>query len=105
VILMPYSMLVPYVLNLYNLHLKYSRSVDVEALDGALSDIDRNVEALEDILDNRVHRGATMVSNAYTEIGHIASRIKSALLQVRALPPVAEREALEERGTGGDRRA
>jgi len=63
VILMPYSMLVPYVLNLYNLHLKYSRSVDVEALDGALSDPGppRGHDGLQRLHRDRAHRLAHQV--------------------------------------------
>lgn len=94
VIVMPYSMTVPYVLNLYNLHLKYSRTVDLESLDHALSDIDRNVDSLEEILENRIQKGATMVGNAYKDVKHIAEQIKLALTYVRALPAVAGRESL-----------
>jgi len=91
VIIMPYSMTVPYVLNLYNLHLKYARSIDLESLDGALTDIERNVETLEDVLDNRIRRGTTMLENAYGEVRQVAARIRSAVTHVRALPPAAER--------------
>ncbi|MEW6032229.1 MAG: DNA recombination protein RmuC [Bacillota bacterium] len=94
VIIMPYSMIVPYILNLYNLHLKYARSVDLETLDHALADIERNVDSLEKVLEDRVQRGATMVGNAYTDARHIVSQIRLALGYVRALPAVGERLAL-----------
>lgn len=96
VIVMPYSMIVPYVLNLYNLHLKYSRTVDLDSLDNALSDIERNVDSLDKILENSVQRGATMISNAFGEAKGIAARIKGTLVSIRALPAVAERQALAE---------
>lgn len=98
VIIMPYSMLVPYVLNLYNLHLRHTRSVDLEALDHSLADIERYVDSLEKILEDRIHRGATMVGNAYADVRHIAAQIRLALSYVRALPAVAERQALGEGG-------
>ncbi len=93
VIVMPYSMTVPYVLNLYNLHLKHARSVDLESLDQALGDIERNVGALEKTLD-RVQRGKTMVENAYSDLRHIASQMRLALDYVRALPAAGEARAL-----------
>ncbi len=94
VIIMPYSMIVPYVLNLYNLHLKYSRSVDLDSLDHALAEIERNVDSLDKVLDNSIHRGATMIENAYDEVKQIANQIKRSLVLVRALPAVAEQQAL-----------
>lgn len=96
VILMPYSMIVPYVLNLYNLHLKYARSVDLDSLDNALSGIEKNVDSLDKVLENSIQRGATMIGNAYDEARRIADRIKSTLVTIRALPAVAERQALGE---------
>ncbi len=93
VIVMPYSMTVPYVLNLYNLHLKHARSVDLESLDQALGDIERNVGALEKTLD-RVQRGKTMVENAYSDLRHIASQMRLALDYVRALPAAGEPRSL-----------
>ncbi|RJQ06299.1 MAG: DNA recombination protein RmuC [Bacillota bacterium] len=96
VVLMSYSMTVPYVLNLYNLHLKYARSVDLDSLDHALSDVERSVESLDKVLDNSIQRGATMIGNAYDEIKRIADQIRRSLILVRSLPAVAEREALPE---------
>lgn len=93
VIIMPYSMTVPYVLNLYNLHLKYSQSISYDVLSDALSDIGRNVEALEKSLEDRLRRGATMVGNAYDDAMRIAAQIKRTLEYVRALPSLGEAAA------------
>lgn len=86
VLIMPYGMIVPYVLNLYNLHLKYARSVNLDSLENALSDIGRNVDSLEKTLEDRLRRGATMIGNAYDDVKRIASQIKLTLEYVRALP-------------------
>jgi len=102
VIIMPYSMIVPYVLNLYNLHLRYSRSVDLDSLDHALSDIERNVDSLDKILDNSIQRGATMIRNAYDEVRDIVDRIRRSVVHVRALPAVAERQALTDGAVEGE---
>lgn len=90
VIIMPYSMTVPYVLNLYNLHLKYSQSISLDVLADALSDIGRNIDALEKSLEDRLRRGATMVGNAYDDALRIAAQIRRTLEHVRALPSFAE---------------
>jgi DNA recombination protein RmuC len=94
VIIMPYGMIVPYVLNLYNLHLKYARSIDAGRLETVLSDIQRNVELLDKVLEDRLHRGATMVGNAYDDVRRIASQIKLSLECVRALPATCAPAAL-----------
>lgn len=94
VILMPYSLIVPYVLNLFSLHLKYAQSVDMTVLGDALSSIERSVDALDKVLENSVQRGATMVANAYDEARRLSDRIRSTVLTIRALPPVAGRQAL-----------
>jgi DNA recombination protein RmuC len=86
VILMPYSMAVPYVLTLYNLYLQHARSIDLETLDYALTEIDRQTVELERLLDNSVQRGATMIQNAYQDARRSTAAIRGAIVQVRGLP-------------------
>lgn len=89
VILMPYSMAVPYVLALFNLHLQYARSINLETLEHCLTEIDRQVAEVEKLLDNSVHRGVTMIQNAYTEARRSTAAIRGAVAQVRGLPEAA----------------
>src|SRR2546421_12415774 len=62
-----YGMALPYLLTLYQLHLQFARTVDMEKLQSALIDIERQVDVMEGILDNRVQRSLTVLQNTYTE--------------------------------------
>lgn len=79
VILMSYSMTIPYILTFYGLNLQYSRSVDMENLEARLMDISRNLDAMEDILENKIARGSTMISNAYNEYKQRISKIRASI--------------------------
>lgn len=97
VILMPYSMAVPYLLALFNLHLQYARSINLETLDHCLTEIDRQVAEIEKLLDNSVSRGATMIQNAYGDARRSTGSIRGAITQIRGLPEAAAASE-EERG-------
>ena len=89
VILMPYSMTVPYVLALFRLHLQYARSIDLENLEGYLQQIDDNVVALDRLLENNIARGSTMVQNGFTEAKRNLGQMRGALAALRAVPQAA----------------
>jgi len=86
VILMPYSMVLPLILYMYRLHLQYAVSIDVENLKNHLISISRNLDGMEDILENKIYRGTTMVSNAYLEYKQMIGKIRISLqeLQIRS---------------------
>jgi DNA recombination protein RmuC len=86
VILMPYSMTVPYVLALFRLHLQYARSIDLENLEGYLQQIDDNVAALDRLLENNVARGSTMIQNAFNDAKRNLGQMRGALASLRAVP-------------------
>ena len=98
VILMPYSMTVPYVLALFRLHLQYARSIDIENLEGYLQQIDDNVGALDRLLENSIARGSTMIQNAFNDAKRNVGQMRGALAAMRAMPEATfEREpALDE---------
>jgi DNA recombination protein RmuC len=83
VILMPYSMVLPLLLYIYRFHLQYAISLDLENLQNHLVAITKNLDEMENILENRIYRGATMVSNAYLEYKQLISRIKSSIEQLK----------------------
>ena len=89
VILMPYSMTVPYVLALFRLHLQYARSIDLENLEGYLQQIDDNVAALDRVLENSISRGSTMIQNAFTDCKRNLGQMRGALAALRAMPQAA----------------
>jgi len=97
VILMPYSMAIPFILALYNLHLQYTSSIDMERLDGYLQQIERGLEAVDKALENSIARGSTMVSNACTECKRLVGEMRGASAYLRAAPsaPVTTKEVKE----------
>ncbi|TMF11818.1 MAG: DNA recombination protein RmuC [Chloroflexi bacterium] len=89
VILMPYSMTIPYVLALFRLHLQYAKSIDIENLEGYLQQIDDNVAALDRLLENSIARGSTMIQNAFTDAKRNLGQMRGALAAMRAVPQAA----------------
>jgi len=83
VILMPYSMVLPLLLYMYRLHLQYAMSVDVENFQNHLLAIAKNLEEMESILENKIYRGVTMISNAYFEYRQLMEKIKSSISQLK----------------------
>src|SRR5919204_945925 len=98
VLLMPYSMTIPYVLALFRLHLQYARSIDIENLEGYLQQIDDNVAALDRLLENSIARGSTMIQNAFNDAKRNLGQMRGALAAMRAMPEASfDREtALDE---------
>jgi len=87
VILMPYSMVLPLLLYMYRLHLQYAISIDVENLQNHLINIARSLDEMENILENKVYRGTTMLSNAYSEYKQMISRIRASLNELQLKKP------------------
>jgi DNA recombination protein RmuC len=83
VILMPYSMVLPLILYFYRFHLQYSISLDIENLQNHLISVAKNLDQMENILENKIYRGATMVSNAYSEYKQLISRIRSSIEEIK----------------------
>jgi len=79
-----YAMALPYLLTLYQLHLQFARTVDMEKLQSALIDVERHLDTLEGILDNKLQRALTMLQNTYTEGKQVSSKIRSAAQSVQA---------------------
>ena len=95
VVVMPYSLTIIYLLSLYQLHLQYYRSVDIERLEGYVDQIEQELEKLDRELENKVSRGATMVTNAYHECRDIVGKMRSAAAYLKALPTGGEATQLE----------
>jgi hypothetical protein len=72
-----YAMALPYLLTLYQLHLQFARTVDMEKLQSALIDIERQVDVLEGILENKLQRSLTVLQNAYTEGRQATAKIRA----------------------------
>lgn len=95
VLLMPYSLTIPFLLALYNLHLQFMRSVDLENLDSYLVQVEVHLDQFEEKLENSVERGATMVLNAYQELRQRIGQMRGTIAVLRQLPTEALAEKQE----------
>jgi DNA anti-recombination protein RmuC len=87
VILLPYSMVLPLILYMYRLHLQYSISIDLENLQNHLISISKNLDQMEEILENKIARGSTMVQNAYLDYKQMISKIRSSIQELQIKQP------------------
>ena len=77
VLVVGYSMALPYLLALYQLHLQFARTVDLDNLQACLMEIDRQLDALDGVFETRLQRATVMLQNAYGEGKGIAARIRA----------------------------
>jgi len=84
VLIVGYSMSLPYLLALYQLHLQFARTVDMDNLQASLMEIDRQLEALDGVFENRLQRATVMLQNAYGEGKQVAARIRAATQSIQA---------------------
>lgn len=87
VILMPYSMVLPLLLYMYRLHLQYAISIDFENLQNHLLLVEKSLNEMENILENKISRGASMIFNAYSEYKTQISQIRSSIQELKLKGP------------------
>ena len=80
-------MVLPLLLYMYRLHLQYAMSIDMENLQNHLISVSRNLDEMENILENKIARGTTMVSNAYSDYRRIISKIRASLNELQIKKP------------------
>jgi len=108
VVLVSYSMFVPYLLLVFQTVLKTSQNVDLQKLSAYLDSAQAGVKALQDELEGRLSRALTMLGNSRDEMRLQVSRVSSGLtsLQLGAGAPAAlaepdeQQPVLEEQGGG-----
>src|SRR5438874_2404147 len=101
VMVVGYAMALPYLLTLYQLHLQFSRSVDMEKLQSGLIDIERQVAVLEGILENKVQRSLTVLQNAYTEGKQATAKIRASAQAVQITESSGETVSTDSPGAEG----
>ncbi|MCL5961509.1 MAG: DNA recombination protein RmuC [Chloroflexi bacterium] len=86
VVVISYSMFVPYLLLVFHTTLKSSQSIDVQKLNAHLRGAEDSVKALQEEIEGRFSRAITMLTNSRGEISVHLSRVSTALtnLQVSA---------------------
>ncbi|MFA5967502.1 MAG: DNA recombination protein RmuC [Patescibacteria group bacterium] len=76
VILIPFSMAVPYILTFLDLHKKTLATYDEQQVHAFLEDLDRALGEMDTVLENQIARGNTMIGNAYTEYKKIVGKVR-----------------------------
>lgn len=79
VVLVSYSMFVPYLLLVFQMSLKNSQSIDLQKLDAYLQVAQESVKTLQDELDGRFSRAITMMNNSRDDMRTILSKTSSSL--------------------------
>jgi DNA recombination protein RmuC len=105
VVLIGYSMFVPYLLLVFQTILKTSQSIDMQRLDAYLRSADENIQAAQGELEGRFSRALTMLTNSRDELSVLLSKVRSGLTSVQIsvarrpageLPEGQQRSAAEE---------
>lgn len=98
VVLVSYSMFVPYLLLVFQTTLKNSRSLDLQKLDAYLQTASECIKALQDELDGRFSRAITMLNNSRDDMRAISGKLGGSLtgLQMGAGVNQALPEQVEE---------
>jgi len=84
VVLIPYSMVLPYLLIFFNLHLQFSSTLDVEKMQHYLLDIQSAVDAMDDTLRKKMMRVKTMLENASNDYRLYLSSIKGSIKHIES---------------------
>ncbi len=97
VIIMPYSMTVPYLLAMYHLNLKQVGQIDEAQVEEFVSSIDQAVKALRDSLENKVRDAHTRLGNAHRDCVQAVGAIETAVATLKStrLHSVPQPEKLE----------
>jgi DNA recombination protein RmuC len=90
VMVVGYGMALPYLLTLYQLHLQFARTVDMEKMQSALIDVERHLDVLENVLENKLQRAVTMLQNAYGEGKQVSARIRASARSIQVQEALAE---------------
>lgn len=83
VALISYSMLLPYLLLVFQTMLKASQSIDLQRLNAYLQSAQENIEALQEELEGRLSRAITMLTNSRNDMSMYLSRINSGLTSLQ----------------------
>ena len=89
VVLVAYSMFVPYLLLVFQTVLKTSQNIDLEKLDAYLRTAQDSVKSLQEELEGRFSRAITMLTNSRSDMSIHLSKVSSGLtsLQIGASAP------------------
>ncbi len=92
VVLVSYSMFLPYLLLVFQTILKTSQTIDLQRLNAYLRSAQNSVEALQDEIEGRFSKAITMLTNSRNDMSVHLSKVSSGLtsLQISAARPGAD---------------
>lgn len=93
VLIVPYSMTIPYLFHFLNLQHKYSTHIDEERIKTFLENLIISLSKMDDVLDNKIAKGSVMIQNAYGEYKQIVSKIRGDALSLKASESSKDLEA------------
>jgi DNA recombination protein RmuC len=102
VIVVPYGMLIPYLLTLYHLHLRYATGADAAQTQSRLVEMARLLDSVERTLEGKLYRANTMLANACSECGQYLAAMRTCVTGALAASSAAEdaESASEQAGAG-----
>jgi len=103
VVLIGYSMFVPYLLLVFQTILKTSQSFDVQRLDAYLRSAEENIQAAQEELEGRFSRAITMLTNSRNELSVLLSKVSSGLTSLQISASRGKAGELPEPDAVGDR--
>lgn len=87
VVLISYSLFVPYLLLVFQTMLKSSQSIDIQRLEAYLHSVEENLDALQGELEGRFSRAITMLTNSGNDMRTHVSQIKGGLASIQISTP------------------
>lgn len=76
VMILPYGLTVPHILNFIDLQRKHATHIDEERVKSFLEDLALSLSKIDDILDNKIAKSNVMIGNAYNESKQLVNKVK-----------------------------
>jgi DNA recombination protein RmuC len=93
VVLVPYSMFVPYLMLVFQTAIKMSQNMDLHQLNAQLDSVENSVRLVQEEINGRFSRAITMLTNSRDDVGAHMSRATGAITSLRLSAPPASDEA------------
>ncbi len=83
VVLVSYSMLVPYLLLVFQTVLRSSQNIDLHRLEACLDGVEKGIRSVQEELEGRFSRGLTMLGNARDDMSSHLSKASNGITSLR----------------------
>jgi DNA recombination protein RmuC len=104
VVLVSYSMLVPYLLLVFQTILRTTQNIDLDRLEACLESVEKGIRSVQDELEGRFSRAMTMLGNSRDDMAVHLSKVSTGLtgLRLSSGQPLAEVTGDREQVTEGE---